>query len=206
MNAESITAYPLCWPPAWPRSTRKRQPALFKDISIARATDQVLAEVRRLGCPARKVIVSTNLVLNLDGSPRSSQRMPEDPAVAVYFELNGERLCMSVDRWNRVEHNLRAVALCIGAMRGMDRWGAKEMVKAAFTGFKALPQHCLPVVTRKWWEVLDCHPRDSIFEIKNKYKDKARFAHPDHSSGSQESMVELNRALQEARDAQEDRE
>jgi hypothetical protein len=71
--------------------------------------------------------------------------------------------------WPRTERRqwsnfkVRAIDLTIAALRRLDRWGTKELVNAAFSGFKALPPggdaafvSGQPTWHSKedWWEVL----------------------------------------------------
>lgn len=127
---------PLEWPVGWPRDSRPRR-ANFANLTLFRAAQDVESELRRLG--ARSVVITTNLRIKQDGMPYSNQRNPEDAGVAVYFSLDGRQQCFPCDRWDRIEHNLRAICKSIEALRGLERWGSKHMVNAAFEGFKALP-------------------------------------------------------------------
>lgn len=129
-------AYPLHWPPSWPRTIIKA-PANFAETSAWRSYNDINEEIRRLG--GKNVIVSSNLTRNRDGSISSVQRKIYDPGIAVYFDLDGQPQCFPCDRWDKPEHNLRAIVKSIEALRGLERWGAKTMVRAAFKGFQALP-------------------------------------------------------------------
>lgn len=195
--SEAIESYPLHWPPGWPR-TRRPQRANFRigrkdtwsqsGASLAASRDNLLAELERLG--AKNVIISTNIPVRRDGLPYAKAREPEDSGVAVYFQLKGEEKCFPCDRWNRVADNLHAIGLSIGALRGLDRWGASHMVDAAFRGFKALPQG------PQWWQVLGLE-RESADEeqIRAAYRQKARERHPD-VGGSHEAMIEVKAAIE----------
>lgn len=130
-------AYPLSWPAGWPR-TKYPQRSNFGNHTIYRAAADVEAELIRLG--AKRIIISANLIRNMDGGIRSKQAQPEDRGVAVYFNYNGGEQCIPCDRWQKVEDNLRAIVLTVSALRGLERWGAKEMVNAAFRGFLAIPE------------------------------------------------------------------
>jgi hypothetical protein len=156
--------------------------------------DGLLAEIERLG--GRNPILSTNIPLRRDGLPYAARRVPEDPGVAVYFDLDGEPQCFPCDKWDRVQDNLRAIELTIRALRGLERWGAKEMVRAAFRGFQALPP---PGGDRPWWKVLGVRQEAPIDVIEAAYRLEARQAHPDINGGAADRMVELNRAIEEAR-------
>lgn len=131
-----ISAYPLQFPFGWRRNSYPSR-ARFGDHSIAYADGCLRLEIKKLG--GTGVVVSSNLRLKNDGTPFSSQSQPSDCGVAVYFTLNGRQQCFPCDRWDRVEHNLWAIYCSIEALRGLERWGAKDMVEAAFQGFQALP-------------------------------------------------------------------
>jgi len=130
-------AYPLQFPPGWPRTAReKRERARFQG-TFGRIRDDLINEVRRLG--GKNIVLSTNIRLTREGIPYSKEREPDDSGVAVYFELYGDQQCIPCDKWNHVIDNMRAIHLTIEALRGIERWGSKHMVKASFQGFKALP-------------------------------------------------------------------
>src|SRR5690606_9584801 len=130
----TMEAYPLQWPDGWPRTDRPAR-ARF-DTSFARARAELLNELRLLG--ATGVVISSNIELRRDGLPYANAKQPDDRGMAVYFTLRGEQQCIPCDVWDRTEDNLQAIRLTVAALRGLDRWGAKEMVNAAFRGFKAL--------------------------------------------------------------------
>ena len=198
---ERIEAHPLYWPSGWPR-TETRQPARFRvgrknrysrgsqGATISAARDNLFNELNLMGVDDWDVVLSTNLKTRRDGLPAGNQREPDDPGVAVYFWLDGEQRCFPCDRWDRVADNIHAIALSIGALRGLERWGAKHMVDAAFRGFKALP------AGPQWWQTLGLETDDcSLEEIRRAYRAKALSAHPDQG-GSHEEMVRLQEAYQ----------
>lgn len=191
-----IEAYPLQWPTAWPRTERPKRSAFT--TSLAAARDEVSTELRLLG--AREVVISTNIITNLDGTYRSKQHVPDDRGVAVYFKLDGEDQCFPCDRWLDVAENLHAIALSIGALRGLDRWGAKEMVAAAFRGFKALPASAIvtPFTAKPWHEVLGVAPDASREMVDAAYRVQAKKLHPD-LGGSQVEFEGLTRAYEQAK-------
>ncbi|MET4003899.1 hypothetical protein ABIB48_002637 [Arthrobacter sp. UYCu511] len=141
-----------------------------------------------------------NMVVNVDGTYRGKQATPEDKGVAVYFTLNGEDQCFPCDRWNGVADNLHAIALSIGALRGLDRWGAKEMVNAAFRGFKALPAATIvtPYQARLWYEVLEVAPTASPEVIKAAYRQQLLKHHPDQG-GERQAFEEVQKAFRESK-------
>lgn len=176
----SKEAYPLRWPEG-ERRTRERQESRFK-LTLAAARDDLLLELERLG--ARYVVISTNV---------SGRRAPIDPGVAVYFDLDGEQLVFACDKWTRVEDNVRAIGKTIEALRGIARWGSREMMKRSFSSFKTLP----PDPTADWRATLGISPVAGLDEAKARYRKLAAAAHPDHG-GSQHQMARLNAAWERA--------
>ncbi|EON33793.1 heat shock protein DnaJ domain-containing protein [Gordonia terrae C-6] len=158
---------------------------------------ELLRQLRLL--KATDVVISSNLRLRQDGFPYSGQRQPEDTGIAVYFKLNGEDQCIPCDKWTTVEHNLRAIILTIEALRGLDRWGAKEMVHAAFRGFKALPAEAIvtPFTAKPWHEVLEVSPTASPETIKAAYRAQLKKHHPDHG-GREADLIAVQRAYEQA--------
>lgn len=190
-----IDAYPLQWPNHWPR-TERPQPSQFK-VSQVKAQQGIRRELSLLG--AEDVVLSTNIELRQDGLPYASRRPPEDQAVAVYFKLNGEQQCIPCDKWKTIAENMRAIEKTIEALRGLERWGAKEMVNAAFRGFKALPSSTIvtPYQARLWYDVLEVQPNASAEVIKAAYRQKLLKHHPDHG-GEVSAFNEVQKAFKEA--------
>lgn len=191
-----IEAYPLQWPAAWPR-TQYPVPAKFK-TPFSYARDQLLRELELLG--ASDVVISSNMMIRQDGLMYAKQRIPDDRGVAVYFNLNGEPQCIPCDKWTKVQDNLQAIRLTVEALRGLERWGAKEMVAAAFKGFKALPS---AIVTpppdrekRSWWVVLGTTQDATPQEVKQAYRRAQATAHPD-AGGSSHDFQEVQAAYEE---------
>lgn len=176
--------YPLAWPVGHPRvESWRRQQSKFK-TSLAQARDSLMHELHALG--AGDIVISSNV-------GGLSARQPDDPGVAAYFKLDGEQHVIAVDKWAKVEDNLRALGKTIEAMRGIERWGTSGMMKRAFGAFKALPA----TTTRTWREVLQA-PHDTTLEnARDLYRLYARIDHPD-VGGSHERMAELNAAMEAA--------
>jgi hypothetical protein len=183
----TIESYPLAWPPGKPRTPPHRvERSRFDPGNRPTEVANVRAELQRLG--ARNVIVSTNVRLRLDGAPYANDKAPADQGVAVYFDYAGGQKCFACDRWWTVEENLRAIFKSIEAIRGLERWGSKSFVDAAFTGFSALPS---PDSARAWWDVLGVSPHATAEQINAAWREKARTAHSD-AGGSDAAMSELN--------------
>ncbi len=190
-----IDAYPLQWPPAWPRTDYPRH-AQFQ-TSFVGARNNLLRELKLLG--ATDVIISSNISLRQDGLPYAGQRQPEDRGIAVYFNLDGNPQCIPCDKWTTTDDNLQAIRKTVEALRGLERWGAKEMVNAAFRGFKALPESIImgEHTSRAWWEVLEVSQDASPEVVKAAYKAQLHYKHPD-KGGSQWDFEELQKAFKEA--------
>jgi hypothetical protein len=178
----SVTAYPLTWPEGWPR-TKVRERARFR-TTLAGALKELRTEVRLLAGEqsARTLVLSSNVTLGAEH--------PADPGVVAYFTYEQKPVAIPCDRWQAVADNAKAIALTINAMRGMERWGAKHMIRAMFQGFAALP-------APDDWRAQLGHPT-TLTEAEAAFRERARSAHPD-AGGSHEAMASLNRAIDRAR-------
>ena len=182
-------AYPLHWPPGWPRTDAGRREGSRFKVTVPSAMKFLGNEVRLLG--AKNLVVSSNVSMGDD--------RPDDPGVAVYFHYQGINAAIPCDRWKFPEENLHAIAKTIEAMRGIERWGAKHMIKAAFTGFAALPA---PGNTtgRGWRELLEVPADCTLEQAKTNYRKLSSVRHPDRG-GSTDAMAELNWAWTQAQEA-----
>lgn len=205
MPGNLIEAYPLCWPVNRPRTARyKRERARF-DMSFARARDEVVRQIEMM-CGKYEhdrrqtgLVISTNIALRRDGLPLASQRQPEDPGVAVYFNYRKRPMCFACDRWEKVEDNMQAVAKTIDALRGIARWGTGDMMEAAFTGFTALPAPG-QTTARSWRDVLgvaDMNPPPTLGYITSAYKLLRSKHHPD-KGGRSEDFNAIQTAYEQA--------
>jgi len=186
-----INAYPLAWPPGWPRTApEKRERAKFVETTLARSLAFLEEEVRRLG--GKNLVLSSNYTLG---------RAPDDVGVCAYFEYQEAGTAIPCDRWTRVEDNLHAIAKTIEALRGIERWGAKHMVKAAFTGFAALPA---PGQTnaRSWREVMEFGPGEIVTKetLERAYRRLRSTSHPD-KGGTTEAFNAVQAAFEQGSNA-----
>lgn len=200
----TVDAYPLHWPANFPRTApADRQPARFhrdgKPLTIAAGRDRILSEISSFTRAGRawridpdQVVISSDVPLRRDGLPASGRRIPDDPGVAVYFELDGEAYCLPCDTWDRLPDNMAAIAAHLGAMRGIERWGVGD-VRAHFAGFVALEHNPEPL----WYDVLQCAPDASKDEVVRAYKAARAKAHPDRG-GSEESFHQVQQAYIQA--------
>ena len=178
--------YPLHWPAGWQRA-RRRKSAPFK-VPPQQARKEMMEELHRLG--ARDIVVSTDQPLNRDGSVSLARRQIDDPGVAVYFKRKGRDVVLACDQYDTLHDNMRAVSKTVEAMRGIERWGASDMLDRAFTGFEALAAPQASVV-EPWWQVLGVEQYCQRTQIESAYRQLARTAHPDQG-GSTAEMSRLN--------------
>ncbi len=185
-------AFPLQWPATWPR-TKYPERSRFR-VTPGQARDEMLDQLSMLG--ATNIVISTNIELRRDGLPtaKAMRSTPEDPGVAVYFDYGGAQRCIPCDRWDTIPDNMRAIGLTVGALRGLDRWGAKHMVDAAFTGFAALPAG--GTSGEDPYAVLGVHPDASWAEVQAAYRQLAKQNHPD-AGGSVEAFLRIKRAFEQ---------
>ena len=194
----TVEAYPLHWPESVPRTPVCDQEWGPFKTTMNDAQNGLLYEIEKLG--GHHVVLSTNIRLRQDGLPYTRDREPDDGGVAVYFEYKGQPMCFACDRYLKVRANIQAIRKTIEALRGIERWGASDMMERAFTGFMQLPAPGQSDV-RGWREVLGI--ADGITDlgyIKHAYRRLCAERHPDRG-GSDAAMSELNRAWEQAQEA-----
>lgn len=190
----SAEAYPLHWPEGWPKITKNlyRDYARF-NTTFAKARDGLFHEIELMG--GRHVVLSTNVELRRDGLPYASRKEPDDPGVAVYFEYRGKPMVFACDRWIGVANNVQALRKTVEAIRGIERWGASDMMERAFAGFEALPDQS----GGQWWAVLGVSEAASYDEVEAAFKARRRATHPDKPEGSHEQFIAVTQAWDEYR-------
>jgi hypothetical protein len=188
-------AFPLHWPEGWKRCPSYARGHLQGRTGFGVARDRLLRELRLLG--AQHVVLSSNIPLRRDGLPYADFRRPDDPGVAVYFLYRKRQMCFACDRYYMTEDNVRAIALTIEALRGIERWGASDMIERAFTGFQAIAEKS----QRSWREVFGFKPGEVVIlpdGLRDRFRQLAHERHPDHG-GSNAAMTELNIAYAQAK-------
>lgn len=213
----TITAHPLSWPFGWKRTTNRKSAKFSRGtteyypsgnsyvrrraVTVDEGTNRVLAELQRMGVRRDDVVISTNLELRLDGLPRSNQRAPTDPGVAVYWRHKKADKVMAIDLYDSVADNLAAVAATLDAMRAIERHGGAAILDRAFTGFTALPspeQAGAPL----WWQVLGFEKPGEVVTLdmaEQAYRRRRSETHPDKPGGSQDAFDLVQRAIEQAR-------
>ena len=197
----TVSPFPLAWPEGWPRtpyhmreSGHSRYGSHSHPLTMGRAQDSLHDELRLLG--ATGLVVSANLVRNLDGSIKANQRKVEDPGVAIYFQYKGKPKSMAMDDFHEPEANVRRLALAIKAMRDLERNGGGTMAERAFTGFSALPAPISmgedPAIT------LGIERPFTEASVRSAWSRRAKEYHPDKPLGDAGKMAAINAARDSA--------
>jgi hypothetical protein len=209
-----IKKYPLTWPAGWKRTLPpNRKWGRFvsagtvtgqfsrtdkKRISVGTAIERIFEELRRMDVPNGEALISSNLELNAWGIPRGDRAEPTDPGVAVYWEARGKPQCMAIDVYHRVADNLAAVAASLEALRAIERHGGAAIMERAFIGFAALSERATP--RRPWRDILHFADTSEVksAHVEARYRELAKTAHSDKAGGSNDAMIELNAAREDA--------
>jgi hypothetical protein len=145
----AVEAYPLQWPEGVDRThPSKRELARFskktgeriatqRRLTVADALQRLHDEIGPKKLPAKHLVVSSNVPTRQDGLPYSNAREPDDPGVAVYFQLAGEPHCLPCDTFTRVADNIAAIAGHIEAGRKQQRYGVAS-VQQMYAGFRVI--------------------------------------------------------------------
>lgn len=179
------TAYPLAWPTHFPRST-KIKTAQFR-TSLSGALSNVQASLRLFATDSGKrltdLVISSNVTLGAAA--------PKDPGVAVYFTWDEQQVCIPVDCYPKIEHNLQAIHHIIEARRTELRHGSLELVRASLKGFLALP----PPGAGEWRAQLGFGPNERVTRetVVARHRSLAADNHPDRG-GSTDRAAEINAA------------
>jgi hypothetical protein len=100
-----------------------------------------------------------------------------DPGVAVYFKRAKKSMVFACDKYRNTCDNIYAIAKTIDAMRGIERWGASDMMERAFTGFTALPEKA----STPWRDVLGFNSGEiiGVTQVEARFRELAQKHHPD---------------------------
>lgn len=184
-----IENYPLYWPEGWKRTHSYRRGKSFFKKTTGVVQDLLKKEIYLLG--GSSLVVSTNVPTRQDGRFYASAREPQDPGVAVYFNYKKRPMCFACDQYVTVRENLQAIAKTINAIRGIERWGASDMMERAFKGFAALPQ-------ADWRRTLEINGSATLDEVESKFRELAHRFHPD-KGGNAAMFNEIVKAREQAR-------
>lgn len=189
----TIDAFPLAWPDGWKRTNSYARDASKFKSTFAVARDELMAEIERLRGRYHRsgdAILSTNVALRQDGLPYANQREPEDSGVAVYFEYKKKPMVFACDKYRKVWENMVAIRKTIEAIRGMERWGASDMMERAFQGFTALSSSS----SSDWWNVLQVSRGANYEAVQKSYRSLRSQYHPDRPDGNSDQFDQVQRA------------
>lgn len=124
------------WP--WPETSPRRSRSTFKApwSSTLELLERELAHLH-----AHHVVIQADFAdddIRLDGWPRAGARAPRHPGVIVYFESDHGPLRYAADTHEWWQHNVRAIALGLEALRAVDRYGVTRSGEQ-YRGWAALP-------------------------------------------------------------------
>lgn len=190
-----IEAFPLQWPMGFERSPIKRS-SQFK-CTIAEARDGVLNQIRLL--KGSNIVISSSIPLKKDGQMQGTARPVDgDHGVAVYFTWKNDQYVLACDTYQWIWENLRGVEHTIDSIRRIERHGASDLLKRAFSGFKAIGTGP-GIKKRDWWEVLGVSPIAHAEVVKLKYRELAKIYHPDvERTGDSEMFKEIQQAYEQS--------
>lgn len=195
--SDEIPPYPLCWPDNMPRTpAAKCYISRFK-ATLPQAVKNVSGALRRFGEDSGKTVSNVVATTNVGGIHLDGDSRKIDPGVAVWFDWDGMKRCIAVDRYPKPEDNLQAIYYVIEARRTEARHGGLMIARTAFRGFIALPNP----ESESWHKVLELDAPNLIInerKINEAYRRLSRRAHPDASTGSNAAMARLNKARDEA--------
>ena len=184
----SAIAYPLSWPPLFPRA-KSREKGAFK-TTLPNAMKNVDDSLRRFAADSGKrltdVVISSNVSLGVS--------RPADSGVAVWFTWDGLGVCIAVDRYLSIESNLQAIHHIIEARRVELRHGTLALVRATLQGFLALPAPA----GANWWDALGVPARATAPEIKAAFLKLRSESHPDKPGGSAAKFDSVQKAFDQA--------
>lgn len=189
-TASHIQPFPLLWPENLLRA-KHRQSSSFR-VTFPVATAALKAEARRF---FDHFVITSNI------TGLSADLVGDDPGVAIWFVRKNQLRCIACDQYHSVRENVRALTLCIEAIRAMERHST-QIVDAMLSAPSNAPQ--LPQQSgdgrEPWWMVLGVSETAPIDAIEAVYRALSKTAHPDHEGGSQEAMARLNNAIADARE------
>lgn len=184
----AAAAYPLTWPPMFPRA-KSREKGAFK-TTLPNAMKNVDDSLRRFATDSGKrlsdIVISSNVSLGVN--------RPSDPGVAVWFTWDGMGVCIAVDRYQAIEANLQAIHHIIEARRVELRHGTLALVRATLQGFLALPAPA----GASWREVLGVGTLASATEIRDAFRAKRSETHPDKQGGDATRFDAVQKAYDQA--------
>lgn len=131
--------------------------------------------------------------IRLDGLPRSGARQPSHPGVIVSFESKVGPLQYATDAHEFWQHNVRAIALGLQALRAVDRYGITRSHEQ-YRGWRQLGAGNGPTSREQAERLLGLGFNEAGPEVlRDHYRRALRAAHPDHG-GSTEHLMAVREA------------
>lgn len=192
-----ITFRPLgVWP--YEHTDPRRGRSTFK-APWSNTLDLMARELEHLG--AHEVVIQADFResdIRLDGMPRLKAREPSHPGIIISFESRMGPLQYATDAHERWEHNVRAIALGLEALRAVDRYGITRSGEqyqgwrqlTAGNGGPTTQEQALELVGR-----LAAVPANELREpdLRRAYRHALTKAHPDHG-GSTDTLMAVREA------------
>jgi hypothetical protein len=182
----------------WPgekRRGRKHSPFAGTWSNTLKTLERELMHLR-----ARAVVIQgyfREQDIRLDGWPRAGAA-PTEPGVVLTFETPNGPLSFPCDTYLRWEHNLRAIALALAALRAVERYGVTRR-QEQYRGWAKLPPAPKRMSRADALVFLRLHSdlADPATDVNKAYRLAAGKLHPDNR---ETGNVHLFHLLVEARD------
>lgn len=182
----------------WPRpSTLVRRGRFTFRAGWSDTLELLDRELRYL--KAESVVIQADFAesdIRLDGMPRANARSPQHPGVILSFESKHGPLQYLTDQHAFWQHNVRAIALGLGALRAVDRYGITRTGQQ-YTGWRQLTAGS-GLTTRQEAEALILRLSNGAADnMDAAYKAALKVAHPDHGgdSATLASVLDAGRLL-----------
>ncbi|MEN0050630.1 MAG: DnaJ domain-containing protein [Bacteroidota bacterium] len=203
MKKQKIKYLPnLVYPAAYVKVAKPTKSKFDKKLTLHNSLNELAKELGLF--EASDIIITMNVPLTRGGMPfplgNVMAHQPEQVGVSVFFTKLNQRAGLCNDKWDMVQHNVRALKKTIEAFRGIERWGSQESLLNIMAN--GLPDArpvdlALPSMHNKqWWEILELGQSRSEKAILSAFKRLSQIYHPDKSGGSQEMF----KILVDARD------
>lgn len=146
--------------------------------------------------------------IRLDGLPKGNARQPQHPGIRLFFGSKHGPLMYGTDAYELWQHNLRAIALALEALRAVDRHGVTRHGEQ-YTGWKAIANTPAPMTFREARDFLCQHSQPDAVQMARLsspepttrevaaaalYRRAARALHPD-AGGDAAASQKLGEAV-----------
>lgn len=158
-----------------------------------------LLETELLHLDARNVVIQADFAehdIRIDGLPKANARQPSHPGIRIAFDSTHGPLTYSTDTHEFWQHNVRAIALGLQALRAVDRYGVTKRGEQ-YRGWSQLPagngsapsgmtRGDAVVLVQKWsgGEAVD----------SRSFRFARAAAHPDRNDGDSAAFHQLEQA------------